>query len=290
MRTECYNPESMSELQDPLKTSLHDTAVTAAKAAGAVLLDLWKRTRRIQFKGEINLVTDADRRAEETIVSMLRTRFPDHQILAEEGSRGGTSSSFRWIVDPLDGTTNYAHGYPHFAVSVALEVDGEVELGVVYDPILRELFTGERGGGASVNGRPLRVSSVREMLRALGCTGFPYDRSRFTATLRRWEYFVHRLQGVRRDGSAALDICYVAAGRFDVFWEDGLAPWDSAAACLIVQEAGGIVTGFRGEKPDIYRGDIVATNGMLHQAMLQGLMESGLVSDEEDQEGDAVHE
>ncbi len=234
-------------------------------------MDRWKRTRRIQFKGEINLVTDADRQSEETIVSLLRSRFPDHQILAEEGSTGGNSGRYRWIIDPLDGTTNYAHGYPHFAVSIALEQAGTVTLGVVYDPILKELFLAQRGKGATLNGRPLAVSSVDQLIHALVCTGFPYDRSQFSATLRRWEYFVRRAQGVRRDGSAALDLCYVGAGHFDAFWEDHLSPWDAAAAALIVQEAGGQVTDFQGHAPNIYRGDLVATNGLLHSAMLEGL-------------------
>jgi myo-inositol-1(or 4)-monophosphatase len=280
----------MNDQYAPSLELLTEAAVSAARAAGAVLLSRWKRSRRIQFKGEIDLVTDADRRSEETIVSLLQSQFPDHQILAEEGSTGGSSGHYRWIIDPLDGTTNYAHGYPHFAVSIALEQAGEIALGVVYDPILRELFVGRKGQGATLNGQPLRVSSIDRLLRALGCTGFPYDRSKFGATLHRWEYFVRRLQGVRRDGSAALDICYVAAGRFDVFWEDHLSPWDAAAAILIVLEAGGRVTNFQGGAPDIYRGDILATNGLLHSDMLEGLLESRLVPDEGGDEGDAAHE
>ncbi len=261
----------MNDHFDPTPNVLAETAISAARTAGAILLDRWKTSRQIQFKGDINLVTDADRRSEEAIVSVLRSRFPHHQILAEEGSTGGNSDSYRWIIDPLDGTTNYAHGYPHFAVSIALERGGTVILGVVYDPILDELFLARAGEGATLNGQPLRVSNVDQLLRALICTGFPYDRTLFTNTLRRWDYFVRRAQGVRRDGSAALDICYVAAGRFDAFWEDNLFPWDAAAAVLMVQEAGGLVTGFDGGSPDVYRGDIVASNGLIHEAMLLGV-------------------
>lgn len=266
----------MSDNPDLDLRVLSETAVAAAQTAGAVLLDRWKMARRIQFKGDINLVTDADRRSEDVIVSLLRSRFPDHQILAEEGSSGGASPRFRWIIDPLDGTTNYAHGYPHFAVSVALERAGSVILGAVYDPVLDELFLARAGEGATLNGQPLGVSSIDQLLRGLLCTGFPYDRRLFPASLRQWQYFVRRAQGVRRDGSAALDLCYVAAGRFDGFWEDHLFPWDAAAAVLIVREAGGVVTDFRGREPDIYRGDIVATNGHLHAAMLEGLARTAL--------------
>ncbi len=280
----------MKDRTEPPASLLAETAVAAARSAGAVLLERLKKTRRIQFKGEINLVTDADRKAEETIVTLLRARFPEHQILAEEGSTGGSSGHYRWIIDPLDGTTNYAHSYPHFAVSIALEQAGTVILGVVYDPVLKELFFATKGGGATLNGRPLQPSSVDQLLQALGCTGFPYDRSQFPATLHRWAYFVQRLQGVRRDGSAALDICYVAAGRFDLFWEDHLSPWDAAAGVLIAQEAGARVTSFQGDAPNIYHGDILATNGLLHPAMLEGLRDSTLEPEGDDGEGDPFHE
>ena len=266
----------MKDYSDPPLDLLEKSAVTAARTAGAVLLERLSSARQIQFKGEINLVTDADRLSEETIVSILRSHFPDHRILAEEGSTGGGSERYRWIIDPLDGTTNYAHGYPHFAVSIGLEREGEMLLGVVHDPVLDELFVARLGEGATLNGRPLSVSSVDTLLRALVCTGFPYDRSRFPAILRRWDYFVREAQGMRRDGSAALDICYVACGRFDAFYEDGLYPWDMAAATLVVREAGGRVTGFDGREVDISAGDLVATNGPLHEAMLEGLRKSSL--------------
>ena len=280
----------MNDHPDPPLTLLAETAISAARAAGAVLLDRWKTARRIQFKGDIDLVTDADHGSEKTIVSILRSRFPDHQILAEEGSTGGESTLYRWIIDPLDGTTNYAHCYPHFAVSIALERSGSVVLGVVYDPVLDEMFVARSGEGAHLNGQPLQVSSVDQLLRALLCTGFPYDRSQFPASLRRWEYFVRRAQGVRRDGSAALDLCYVAAGRFDAFWEDHLSPWDVAAAALIAREAGGRVTNFRGENVDLSQGDVAATNGLLHAALLEGLAASDLGDEPTEDQGDSVSE
>lgn len=234
----------------------------------------WGKARLVEHKGVIDLVTDADKRSEEAIVASLLSRFPDHQVLAEEGTRRGSSSSYRWIIDPLDGTTNYAHGYPHFAVSIGLELDGEVIVGAVFDPMLDEMFVAQTGMGATLNGRPLQVSHVDRLVDGLLCTGFPYDRGFFPRSLRRWNHFVMQAQGVRRDGSAALDICYVAAGRFDAFWEDHLFPWDAAAGVLMVVEAGGTVSDFDGGPPDLFKGDLVASNGHLHRAMLAGLAAS----------------
>ena len=261
----------MSNHSDPSLSLLTEAAVAAARAAGTVLLEEFGNERHIEYKGIIDLVTDADRRSEQTVVSMLRGRFPDHQILAEEGTGGGTSSRYRWIIDPLDGTTNYAHRYPHFAVSIGLERDGEMVVGAVYDPVRDELFTAQAGSGAHLNGRRLRISQSDELLRSLLCTGFPYDHSFLEASLRRWEQFVREAQAVRRDGSAALDICYVAAGRFDGFWEDHLFPWDMAAATLIVREAGGTATDYRGLPTNVYQGELVASNGRLHEAMLTSI-------------------
>jgi myo-inositol-1(or 4)-monophosphatase len=263
----------MSKLTDPPLPLLAETAASAARSAGALLLEVLRKERQVQFKGEIDLVTDVDRRSEQAIVSILLSRFPEHRILAEEGTTGGNGSEYRWIIDPLDGTTNYTHRYPHFAVSLAVERDGELLVGVVYDPVRDELFQAQVGGGAFVNGHPLRVSSVSQLLRSLTSTGFPYDRQRFGPSLRKWEHFIRHCQAVRRDGSAALDLCYVAAGRFDGFWEDHLHPWDAAAGVLLVREAGGVVTDSRGEEVDLFTGDIVATNGLLHASMLAGLAE-----------------
>ncbi len=261
----------MSYTSDPSLLLLTEVAVSAARVAGAVLLEEFGNERHIEYKGIIDLVTDADRRSEQAVVSILRDRFPDHQILAEEGTSGGTSARYRWIIDPLDGTTNYAHKYPHFAVSIGLERDGEMVVGAVYDPVLDELFTAQAGSGAFLNGRQLRVSQSERLLRSLLCTGFPYDHTFLEASLRRWDHFVRQAQAVRRDGSAALDMCYVAAGRFDGFWEDHLFPWDMAAAALIVREAGGRVSNYRGLPPSVYQGEIVASNGLIHEAMLTSI-------------------
>ncbi|MCL4368119.1 MAG: inositol monophosphatase [Actinobacteria bacterium] len=261
----------MSNNLEPPIPLLADAAVAAARAAGAVLLEEFGNERHIEYKGIIDLVTDADRRSEQTVVSMLREHFPDHQILAEEGTSGGTSPRYRWIIDPLDGTTNYAHRYPHFAVSIGLERGGEMLIGVVYDPVLDELFTAQAGSGAFLNGRQLRVSRSEPLQRSLLCTGFPYDHSFLKASLRRWDQLVRDAQAVRRDGSAALDICYVAAGRFDGFWEDHLFPWDMAAGMLIAREAGGSVTDYQGLPPSVYRGELVVSNGLIHEAMLTSI-------------------
>jgi myo-inositol-1(or 4)-monophosphatase len=266
----------MSERADIPLPTLTEVAITAARAGGSALFEQRRVGYQVQFKGEIDLVTDADRRSERTVVSVLKSRFPDHQILAEEGSTGGDSARYRWIIDPLDGTTNFAHGYPHYGVSIALEIDGSLGVGVVYDPNLDELFHAAAGAGAFLNGKPIRVSETDQLLRSLLCTGFPYDRSKLNGSLRHWQYFVRRAQGVRRDGSAALDICYVAAGRFDAFWEDHLFPWDFAAATLIVQEAGGLVTDYGGDPTDLSQGEIVASNGRIHPTMLRGLGPSGV--------------
>lgn len=261
----------MSNNSDASLSLLTEAAVSAARAAGAVLLDEFGNERHIEYKGIIDLVTDADRRSEQIVVSILRDRFPDHQILAEEGTAGGASPRYRWIIDPLDGTTNYAHRYPHFAVSIGLEQDGEMLIGVVYDPVLDELFTAQSGSGAFLNGRQLQVSRSEQLRRSLLCTGFPYDHSFLKPSLRRWDQLVRDAQAVRRDGSAALDICYVAAGRFDGFWEDHLFPWDMAAGMLIAREAGGTVTDYQGLPPSVYQGEVVASNGLIHGAMLTSI-------------------
>lgn len=224
----------------------------------------------IEHKGKLDLVTDVDRRSEEAVVSFLSREFPSCGILAEERPEIQTSSTCRWILDPLDGTTNYAHGYPIFCVSLAFEQDTTILWGGVYDPMREELFTAFRGHGAAINEQPLRVSSVARLDRALLCTGFPYDvHDSVDNNLDHFAAFITTAQAVRRDGSAALDLCYVAAGRFDGFWEMKLKPWDIAAGCLIVTEAGGTVTDFTGMPLDISQGNVLASNGRLHSAMVQ---------------------
>ena len=228
--------------------------------------------REISYKGDINLVTEMDTRSERIIVEMLRASFPDHGIIAEEETKIQTGSGYRWIIDPLDGTTNYAHGYPCFSVSIALEHEGDAIAGVVYDPMREELFSARKGGGASLNGKPIRVSAADTLIKSLLATGFPYDRK--TSDKNNLDYFHELLmasQEVRRDGSAALDLCSVAAGRFDGFWELKLKPWDVAAGSLIVLEAGGMVTDLSQNAFDINAEEVLASNGRIHRQMAEVL-------------------
>ena len=239
----------------------------AAREAGALLLDHLGRIH-VELKGAVDLVTEADRASERLLVERLHQMLPEATILAEEGSGRSGTSGLRWVVDPLDGTTNYAHGFPVFSVSIALEENGVTQLGVVLDPSRDECFTARRGHGASLNGAPIRVSVIDTLDAALLVTGFPYDvRTTARDNLTQFWAFLKTAQAVRRGGSAALDLCYVAAGRFDGFWEESLAPWDMAAGALIVEEAGGRVTGYRGEAHDIESGNILATNGRVHEEM-----------------------
>ncbi|RLB05325.1 MAG: inositol monophosphatase [Deltaproteobacteria bacterium] len=254
-------------LEDLLKV-----AITAAKEAGKIQREWLGREKRIEFKGEINLVTEVDTRCERMIVEIIKKSFPQHNILTEETPMPELPSPYRWIVDPLDGTTNYAHGYPCFCTSIALEVGGEIVLGAIYDPILEELFTAQKGKGAFLNGERIFVSSTQRLIEALISTGFPYDlRESSENNLDHFNNFIMEARAIRRDGSAALDLCYVAMGRFDGFWELKLKPWDVAAGKIIVEEAGGLVTDFRGGPLDIYGDQILATNGKIHNEMMEVL-------------------
>jgi myo-inositol-1(or 4)-monophosphatase len=250
-----------------------DFAIQTAREAGRVLVEKFGRALRVTNKGDIDLVTEADIAAERLIVERIRSYHPRHAILTEESgdvvSLGDAGSGYKWIIDPLDGTTNYAHGYPVFCVSIALEHEGRVVVGVVYDPTRDELFAAERGGGATLNGRILRVSETNELNGALLCTGFPYDVRDRGDFARHFRNFIMRAQSVRRDGSAALDLAYVAAGRFDGFYEEGLRPWDVAAGVLLVEEAGGRVTHYDGSLFRVYTPPIAASNGLIHEAMLE---------------------
>jgi myo-inositol-1(or 4)-monophosphatase len=247
-------------------------AIRVARDAGRLLRDRMGTTIDIDHKGSINLVTDVDLASEKLIREAISTYYPRHEILAEEGGLSKTSSEYRWVVDPLDGTTNYAHGYPIFCVSIALECRGEVVLGVVYDPMRDELFAAERGTGATLNNRPIHVSKIDDLMQGLLSTGFPYDiRTAKLTNLDHWSNFALNAQALRRDGAAALDLCYVACGRFDGFWELNLAPWDTAAGALMVHEAGGLVTDFSGGSFSNYKPEIVASNGLIHEGMIQVL-------------------
>jgi myo-inositol-1(or 4)-monophosphatase len=251
------------------RKTLLATAIYAAERAGDRLASLFGGERQIEQKGAIDWVTDADHAAEEAALSAIRERHPDHAILAEEEGGSG-ASPFRWIVDPLDGTTNYAHGIPHFAVSIACEVRGVVEAGVILDPIRGELFSATLGGGAQLNGAPIRVTDEGALDRAVLATGFPYwVHERPEEVLAYFGAYLRKAQGLRRFGAAALDLAWVACGRFDGFFVLKLKPWDVAAGVLIVQEAGGIVSGLRGEPFDLLDGDVLASNPQLHPALAE---------------------
>ena len=252
-----------------------DFAIQTARDAGRILAERFGRKIEISNKSEIDLVTESDLASERLIIDRIKTYYPRHSILAEESGAsnpGGDQSGWRWIIDPLDGTTNYAHGYPCFCVSIALENNGRLEIGVVYDPIRDEMFAAERGQGASLNGRRINVSRTMSLGSALLCTGFPYDVRERNEFARHFSSFIMHAQGVRRDGAAALDLAYVAAGRFDGFWEEGLKPWDVAAGAVIIAEAGGRITKYRGEPLDIYSPPVVASNGLIHDQMTQVLL------------------
>jgi myo-inositol-1(or 4)-monophosphatase len=250
-------------------------AVDAARAAGRLLRDELSGSRRIAYKGApTNLVTEMDRRAEAEILGRLRGAFPDDAILAEETGAAAGRSGRRWIVDPLDGTTNYAHGLPVFGVSIALETERRIVLGVVYDPTRDELFVGERGGGATLNDAPVRVSATAALGEALLVTGFPYNiRETRDTNLAEYAAFSVRARAVRRLGSAVIDLAYVACGRFDGFWELTLGAWDVAAGGLLVEEAGGALTGIDGGPMDVDAPTLVASNGRIHEQILRVLKE-----------------
>ena len=253
-----------------------DSAAGIAREAGDVLRQGWGRVRDVEFKGEVNLVTEYDRQAERLIVTALKKKFPLHHIYAEEyGDAGYPNSDFTWLIDPLDGTTNFAHGFPVFAVSIGLAHRGERLVGVIYDPLRDEMFTAGNGLGACLNGETIHVSDTMLLDRALLATGFAYNRR--TAkdnNVNNFARFVRRCQGVRRAGAAALDLAYVACGRLDGFWEMGLHPWDVAAGTLIISEAGGQVTDFDGDDRDHPSGrKIVASNGRIHAEILLVLNE-----------------
>ncbi len=249
-----------------------DIAKEAARAAGKILIDNLGKINKIEYKARNDLITEVDIESEKTIVNMIRDRYPDHSLIAEEGTLVKSSSEYRWIVDPLDGTMNYAHTYPFFCVSIALERKGEVICGVVYDPVKDEMFSAEVNKGAMLNGKSIKPSLCSSIEEGLFATGFLFHKEELLErNLMYFSDFIRKAQGVRRDGSAALDLCYVACGRYDGFWELGLNPWDMAAGAFIIKEAKGVVTNISGESFDPYRAEIVASNGILHKQMLDML-------------------
>ncbi len=251
---------------------IRQTAFKAAREAGALLRERVGKIKNIDYKGAFNIVTDVDRASERIVLDILNAAFPDFDILAEESGAHTGSSGRRWLIDPLDGTTNYTHAYPFFCVSIGFESDGEIMLGVVYNPISDELFWAEKGKGAWLNETPIRVSAIGSLSAGLLATGFAPDTSSAEdSNMAQFSTLTELSHGVRRDGSAALDLCFVACGRLDGFWEMKLSPWDTAAGSLIVSEAGGKVTNLSGGSFDMTTGHILTTNGLIHDEVVSVL-------------------
>jgi myo-inositol-1(or 4)-monophosphatase len=255
--------------------STKELAVQVAKEAGALIRSYHERGAAVRAKGQsYNLVTEADLESEKLIISRLKEAFPEHAILAEETSAATEAAEHLWVIDPLDGTNNFAHSFPFFSVSIAFWRDGKPVVGVVYDPLRDELFTAERGQGAFLNEQPVRVSPASSLSESVLATGFFYERGEMMRrTLRQIQTFFEKpIRGIRRTGSAAMDLCYVAAGRLDGFWELRLSPWDYAAGGLIVSEAGGRVTDVTGGPFDLFMGNVCASNGQIHDDVLEVVM------------------
>jgi myo-inositol-1(or 4)-monophosphatase len=243
-------------------------AIGAALQAGRVIMEGYGQIERVDEKQHHDFVTDVDHRSEKAVIQHIRRAFPDHAILAEE-SGAQYEHTCRWIIDPLDGTTNFIHGIPMFAVSIALEIAGELQLGVVYEPVRKELFVAEKGCGATLNDRRIYVSSHRTLSHCLLATGFPFRTlDHVDGYLRIFRSVMTQVSGIRRPGSAALDLCYLAAGRVDGFWELNLSPWDIAAGALMIEEAGGRITRFNGDPGFLYRGHVIGSNGLIHDWLL----------------------
>jgi len=238
-----------------------------AREAGSLLMSYFGKVS-VEYKGDADLVTQADRASEKLIVERIRKQWPEHDLIGEEGSRRQTGSDFCWYIDPLDGTTNFAHGYPVFCVSMALEYKGRRIAGVVYDPSRDEMFAAEKGGGSSLNGRAIHVSGIARLKESLVATGFPSHKRHKNPNIHFYHQITLRSHGVRRAGSAALDLCYVACGRMDGFWEFNLNPWDTAAGVLMVEEAGGRVTNFNGGSFELNSREVLASNGIIHEELV----------------------
>lgn len=245
------------------------TGVAAAYDGGKVLRQYFRKLTHIEKKGEIDLVTQADLESEQAVIATIRNRFPEHGFIAEETGRHPGTSDGQWIIDPLDGTTNYAHGIAHFAVSIAFSRNDEILAGIVLNPLSAELFTAIKGQGAQLNGRPITVSQTGSLQESLLATGFPYDfKTALGPIMQRLQGCLTASQGIRRLGAAALDLCYVACGRFDGFWEQNLQPWDTAAGCLIANEAGAVTTDFSNQPYDINKKEIVSSTGHIHEELI----------------------
>ncbi len=247
--------------------SFLDVAIETAREAGTILIEEFARPVKISYKGEVDIVTQADKRSEQAIVSRLRNHFPKHSIVAEEGGGTEHESPYRWHVDPLDGTTNFAHGYPCFAVSLGLEEAGEPIVGVIFQPVSGEMFTAAKGEGAYLNQKKIEVSRIDKLATSLVCTGFPSVKRAQNPNIHYYWDFSLRTHGVRRDGSAAMDLASVACGRFEGFWEFGLHTWDAAAGVVLIREAGGMVTQFDGQPYRLGDRELLASNGRVHEEM-----------------------
>ena len=260
----------MSILSQTEREKLFQTACEAAKQAGMLLKESFGKHKDISFKGRIDPVTNVDLQSEETIIKIIKSCYPEHDIITEETDIEMSGSAYRWIIDPIDGTVNFAHDLPIVAVSIGLEIYGELEIGVVYNPVMGEFFHAQKGKGAFLNETQIFVSETTSLEKSLLATGFPYDiKENKNNNLSYFNHIIKHVQGVRRIGSAALDLCYCASGIFEGFWEIKLSPWDTAAGALILTEAGGLVTSFGGGKFSIYENEIVATNGKIHKELLK---------------------
>lgn len=255
------NPEILRRAGELAKRLAYD--------AGEQLRQAARTERRISYKGTIDLVTDADEAAEKLIVAGIHAAFPDHRLSGEEGSTGAAESDYGWLIDPLDGTTNFAHGYPQWAVSIAMEFQGEPVVGSVYDPMKDEMFFAVKGQGATLNGAPIHISAVPELIQALTATGFSYNIAERAPAFALWEAFNNTTQGMRRGGAAALDIVWVAAGRLDAYFERPVNAWDIGAGVIIAREAGATVTAMDGGPYRLYEREICCTNGVLHEHVVQ---------------------
>ena len=259
-------------LTDSIKEKLFNTALIAAQAVSKYIHEKLNTTLKIDYKGRANMVTQVDINSEKIITDLIKENFPEHQILAEETTPVNNESLFKWIIDPLDGTTNFIHGFPCFAVSIALEYNGEIIMGIVLDPERNELFSAIKDRGAYMNKQPIHVSSIKNLSASLLSTGFPYElNEHFYKNIELFKAFFEKSQDIRRAGSAAIDLCYVACSRFDGFWEFDLNPWDVAAGALIVSEAGGKLSDFSGGNFSIYDKQVLAANGIIEKEMLDVL-------------------
>ncbi len=260
----------MNPDQQNNKDTIFRTACDAARGAGAVVKKYYRRDKEVSYKGRIDLVTNVDYESEETIVSLIKSRHPDHDIITEESDIDLKGSEFRWIIDPVDGTVNYAHDLPFACVSIGLKIHDTVEIGVVYNPMTEEFFTARRGAGAFCNDIPLKVSDTGDLEKSFLATGFPYDiTERPDNNIAHFNHFIRHAQGIRRLGSAALDLCYCAMGIFDGYWEVTIKPWDIAAGVLMVTEAGGMVTRLDGSPLSVFDDQVLATNGIIHSRMVE---------------------